>query len=129
MKSLVRNIVLLLTSVLLFLTGLGLVLWISHTGFNRHSQLGNEFLAPSQIHVAQSQHIVGKLVIEIHSDSLSPRPPGTVPYRFRVIGALDQIEQHLARVVRLTHAFDYEDAFDLPTRAFQFQWTRSLPWK
>jgi len=40
MKSLVRNIVLLVTSVLLFLTGLGLVLWISHTGFDRHSQLG-----------------------------------------------------------------------------------------
>ncbi len=119
MKSLVRQVVLLVTSVTVFLTGLGVLLWSSNMGIARHIQHGNDFLAPSQLHVAQAQHIVARLAIEVHSDGLSPRPPGMVPYRFHVAGALDELERHLTRVVRLAHAFNYQDALNLPTRAFQ----------
>ena len=117
MTQMIRNVVWLICTVVFFFIVLGVLLWGRHVATKQHTVHLNQFLAPSQNHIARAQRAIVALQNELNSGRDPPSESANIVRRFNIVGTLDSLQQHIVAVVRLTHIFDYQGAFNLPSRA------------
>ena len=126
MRSLLRYIIGLVTSVALFLLVLGILIWLRYQSIDSYAHRVDHFFVPSQQHLSNSLRRLDNAVTEASSTASGPLGLA-IPSRLQLEAHLSVVGDHLAEVMRLANQFEYDGAFDLPLRANRrFQRLRPL---
>ncbi len=119
MRSILRNVIWLIISIVVFLLVLGTLIWQRNMSIDTYTFRNVHFFDPSRRHLAQARRELDQVIAGIFTDVELGHAQRTVPYRFRLQSSMKAIDSYVTEVVRLADEFEYDGAFNLQSRAYR----------